>query len=119
MIREIGLDDKSDVYITSPVKYFPKKGTPSAADITHGRVHLMRQLAIIQPKVVVLLGRVAAWGVLQRKVAVVKDRGRVINEQDGVKYLLTLHPAAALRFPRKFISSLRQDFLQAKKLAGR
>src|SRR5437762_582030 len=41
LIREIGLDDVKDVFITSPVKYLPLRGTPTPQDIAHGRVHLM------------------------------------------------------------------------------
>lgn len=127
LIREIGLDDEKDVYITSPVKYLPLRGTPTPQDIAHGRIHLMKQLDIIQPKLVVLLGRVAAEGVLQRKVAVVKERGHVIEERSGpsrlgsprrrIKYFLTYHPAAALRFPVKFKPTLKEDFSLLKKLA--
>lgn len=110
LIREIGFDDVKDVYITSPVKYLPLRGTPTPQDIAHGRTHLMKQLAIIEPKFVVLLGRVAAEGVLQKKVAVVKERGSVILVNDGIQYFLTYHPAAALRFPVKFKPVLREDF---------
>jgi len=116
MIRSIGLDDMKDVYITSPVKYLPKRGTPTSADIAHGRVHLMEQLAVIKPKVVVLMGRVAAEGVLQKKVFVVKEHGEVIEEKDGIKYFLTYHPAAVLRFPGKFKSLMEQDFQKVKTL---
>lgn len=116
LIREIGLDDEKDVYITSPVKYLPLRGTPTPADIAHGRTHLMKQLKIINPKIVVLLGRVAAEGVLERKVAVVKERGRVIENKNGIKYFLTYHPAAALRFPVKFKPTLKEDFSLLKKL---
>jgi uracil-DNA glycosylase family 4 len=56
------------------------------------------------------MGRVAAEGVLQRKVFVVKERGHVIEEKDGIKYFLTLHPAAVLRFPNKFKSQIEEDF---------
>lgn len=114
LIREIGLDDQKDVYITSPVKYLPDRGTPTSEDIAHGRVHLMKQLAVIQPKVVVLLGRVAAEGVLQKKISVTKERGQVIEEKDGIKYFLTYHPAAALRFPGKFKQALKEDFQKVK-----
>lgn len=115
LIREIGLEEK-DVFITSPVKYLPDRGTPTPADIAHGRLHLMKQFAVIQPKVVVLLGRVAAEGVLQRKVAVAKEHGHVIEEKDGMRYFLTLHPAAALRFPNKYKHLLREDFQKVKAL---
>ena len=116
LIRGIGLDDVNDVYITSPVKYLPDRGTPTSQDIAHGRIHLMKQFAVIQPKVVMLLGRVAAEGVLEKKVAVVKDHGQVIEEKDGIKYFLTNHPAAALRFPNKFKPLLQEDFKKLKKL---
>lgn len=135
LIREIGLDDEKDVYITSPVKYLPLRGTPTPQDIAHGRIHLMKQLDIIQPKLVVLLGRVAAEGVLQRKVAVVKERGHVIEEQNpsahstgsglagsgqvGIKYFLTYHPAAALRFPVRFKPALRDDFAKINLLVSK
>src|SRR6185437_4966846 len=95
LIRGIGLDDEKDVYITSPVKYLPDRGTPTSQDIAHGRIHLMKQFAVIQPKIVVLLGRVAAEGVLQKKVFVSKEHGEVIDERDGIKYFLTIHPAAS------------------------
>lgn len=116
LIREIGFDDEKDVYITSPVKYLPDRGTPTSTDIAHGRMHLMKQFAVIKPKVVMLLGRVAAEGVLEKKVAVAKEHGKVIEERDGIKYFLTYHPAAALRFPNKFKQLLREDFIRLKKL---
>jgi len=116
LIRGIGLDDEKDVYITSPVKYLPDHGTPTSSDIAHGREHLMKQLAIIQPKFVVLLGRVAAEGVLQKKVAVATEHGHVIEERDGIKYFLTPHPAAALRFSQKYRPLLEADFRKIKNL---
>jgi len=116
MIREIGLDDINDVYITSPVKYLPERGTPTSEDIAHGRIHLLKQFAVIQPKFVVLLGRVAAEGVLQKKVFVTKERGEIIEEKDGIKYFLTYHPAAVLRFPSKFKAGMIEDFQKVKKL---
>ena len=129
LIREIGFDDVKDVYITSPVKYLPLRGTPTPQDIAHGRIHLMKQLKIINPKIVVLLGRVAAEGVLQRppspsglrrarKVAVFKEHGKVIEEVKGIKYFLTYHPAAVLRFPNKFKKAMIEDFQTVKKLVG-
>ena len=115
-IRDIGLDDEKDVFITSPVKYLPDRGTPTSADIAHGRIHLMAQFEVIQPKFVVLLGRVAAEGVLQSRVQVTKVHGQVVEERDGIKYFLTYHPAAVLRFPGKFKKLMLEDFQKIKKL---
>lgn len=112
-IRDIlGLKEE-DVFITSPVKYLPDSGTPSSSDIEHGKIHLEKQLKIIDPKIVVLLGRVAVEGVLQERVQVMKEHGRVIKKE-GRKYFLTLHPAAVIRF-QKNRQVFEKDF---QKLAG-
>lgn len=113
LIREIGLKEE-DVFITSPVKYLPDRGTPTPKDIAHGRTHLMAQFAIIDPKIVILLGSTAIQGVLEEKLPVTKVHG-TIKEKNGMKYFITFHPAAALRFPplRKL---LKEDFLIAKNI---
>lgn len=109
LIREIGLKEKG-VFITSPVKYLPDRGTPrkaalpprgftpSKSDINHGRLHLLKQLKIIDPKIVVLLGKVACFGVLEEDLAINKRHGEVI-QKNGKTYFITFHPSAALRFP--------------------
>jgi len=111
MIQEIGLEEK-EVFITSPVKYLPRRGTPNKADIVHGRGHLFRQLAVVAPKIIVLMGKVACWAVLDREVSVSQEHGEIIK--DGVKaYLITFHPAAAMRFP-KIRKEFADDFKKLK-----
>lgn len=97
-ITGIGLREE-DVFITSPVKYLPDRGTPTDEDIVHGRMHLFRQLDVIKPKIVVLLGNSACLAVLGNKTAVTSEHGKVI-EKDGLRCLITFHPAAAMRFPK-------------------
>lgn len=97
LIGNIGLDEKK-VFITSPVHYLPLRGTPTAAMIEHGKEHLLRQLAVIQPRVLVLLGATACRAVLGRKVEVATEHGRILR-QEGLICLITVHPAYALRFP--------------------
>lgn len=113
LIREVGLKEE-DVFITSPVKYLPDRGTPTPKDIAHGRIHLQKQLDIIDPKIIVLLGSVAVQGVLQSRIPVKQRHGKVI-EKDGRTYLVTLHPAAALRFP-PLKKLLTEDFQKLKHL---
>ncbi len=113
LIRDTGLKEDA-VYITSPVKYLPDRGTPTSEDIVHGRIHLMQQLDVINPRIIVLLGRVAAEGVLQQKLAVMSQRGTII-EKEGRKYFLTIHPAAAIRF-QKFKKLIVEDFEKLKRL---
>lgn len=118
-IRAIGLKEE-DVYITSPVKYLPNGknglpgGTPTKEDIAHGRIHLMKQFSVIDPKIIVLMGKSAAQGVLELDVPVAKDHGSIV-EQDGKKYFLMYHPAAAIRF-QKFKSVFIDDFKKLKEL---
>ncbi|MEW6585028.1 MAG: uracil-DNA glycosylase [Nitrospirota bacterium] len=115
-LRDIGLDEK-EIYISSPVKYRPKQATPSRKNVEHGFIHLEKQLAAINPEIVVLLGRIACLAVLGEKVTVEKAHGSVIR-RSGKIYLITFHPAAAMRFPsirRKFVS----DFRKLKRLIGR
>ncbi len=55
------------------------------------------------------MGRVAAEGVLQKKIAVVKEHGKVIETDEKRRsYFLTYHPAAVLRFPSKFKASMEE-----------
>lgn len=113
LIRDAGLHEE-DVFITSPVKYLPDRGTPTKKDIQHGRIHLKKQLIVIDPKIIVLLGNTATYAMLERTVPVLKEHGKTIV-QDGMKFLLTLHPAAVLRFP-KYKKFVLADFEKLKKL---
>lgn len=107
LIKGIGLKEE-DVFITSAVKYLPDRGTPTKIDIAHGRVHLFKQLEVIEPKIIVLLGSVAAQALIQEPYQVGKFHGQVINK-DGYKLFPTYHPAAALRFP-PLKKVLEEDF---------
>lgn len=115
LIREVGLTEEG-VYITSPVKRLPNRGTPTDAQIAHGRKHLNQQLEVINPEMIVLLGSIAAYAVLEEKFPVLKRHGDII-EKDNRKYFLTLHPAAAIRF-QKFKTLLTADFKKLKKLVN-
>lgn len=113
LIVEAGLEEK-DVYITSPVKYLPDYITPKPSDIKHGFTHFGKQIEIIDPKYIVLLGRVACLAVLKQNISVVKRHGDII-EENGRHYFITVHPAAALRF-KKMKAILEDDFKNLKQL---
>lgn len=114
-IRDIGLTE-DEVFITSPVKYLPDRGTPTPKQIAHGRTHLMKQFDVIQPKLIVLMGSTAIQGVLEEKVPVMKRHGDIV-EKEGKKYFITLHPAAAIRF-QKLKKIFLEDFQKLKTLAS-
>lgn len=113
MIRAVGLREE-DVFITSPVKYLPDRGTPTKKDIQHGRLHLSKQLAIIDPKIIVLLGATASYAILEKVMPIMKEHGKII-EESGRTYLITLHPAAILRFPGN-TRLMKEDFRKLAKL---
>lgn len=113
LIRSIGLKEE-DVYITSPVKYLPLRGTPTKDDIKHARTHFSQQVSIINPEIIVLLGSVAAQGVLQEIIPVTKVHGTII-EKNGKKYFITVHPAAGLRFP-PLKKTFEEDFEKLREL---
>lgn len=113
MIATIGLSER-DIFITSPVHYLPLRGTPSAAMIRHGRLHLLKQIKIIKPRIIVLLGNTACRALLSRSREIAKEHGSVV-EQEGISFFITFHPAYAARFPegrKKFI----RDFTALKNL---
>jgi DNA polymerase len=111
LIRGIGLTEE-DVYITSPVKYLPEYGTPKKQDIVHARTHFDRQVGIIAPQILVLLGKTAMYAVLDEDISILKHHGQM-RERDGRTYFLTLHPAAVLRFS-KYKSIIEEDFRKLK-----
>ena len=114
LIREtLGLKEEA-VYITSPVKYLPEYVTPTKKDIAHGNIHFKKQLAVIRPKTLVLLGATACEAIFGHKIPVLKRHGEMVKG-DGIIYFLTLHPAAAIRF-QKFRHILQDDFQKLAKI---
>ncbi|MEW5746408.1 MAG: uracil-DNA glycosylase [Nitrospirota bacterium] len=97
LIREIGLTE-DEVFITNPVYYLPKRGTPSRESIRHSRAHFMKQLGAVDPEIVVLLGSVAGLAALGSPVAITKQHGSFVHHE-GRTYFISFHPSAALRFP--------------------
>jgi uracil-DNA glycosylase len=107
LIRQIGLKEE-EIYITSPVKYLPKRGTPSQSDVKHGTTHLIRQFAIINPKIVVLLGNIAYRALIDNFPSANSKHGQILR-RNGQSYFVTFHPAAAVRFP-KIKVLMKEDF---------
>lgn len=113
LLTSIGIK-RENVYITSPVKYFPGRRAPTPKEIEHGRVHLLKQLEIIKPKIIVLLGNVACRALLGKGFQVSKVHGQPI-EKDRVVYLPTFHPAAIVRF-RRLRPLIEDDFQHLKQM---
>ncbi len=99
---------RRDLYITSVVQFFPPKNRiPTRNEITLCRGFLLEQMNIIKPRFVVLMGNVALEAVLGMK-SVHAHHGSMVKKE-GRSYMITLHPAAALRF-RESKRIMQQDF---------
>jgi uracil-DNA glycosylase family 4 len=94
-LGRIGLT-RGDVYIANIVKCRPPENrNPKSEEIESCRPYLLRQIGIIHPRVVCTLGNFAARTLLDKKVAIMKIRGRPFQVENFFVFPM-LHPAAAL-----------------------
>ena len=85
------------VYICNIVKCRPPNNrVPEPHEADACKLHLRNQVALVRPKVIVLLGSTAAKNTLGQEVRITRDRGRWF-ERKGVSILATYHPSALLR----------------------
>ena len=90
---------RDDVYICNILKCRPPNNRdPQPLEVQHCEPHLKRQLAILQPRVICCLGRVAAQTLLKTDLSLGKLRNTV-HFYAGVPVMATFHPAALLRNP--------------------
>jgi uracil-DNA glycosylase family 4 len=100
MIAAMGLK-REDVYIANVVKCRPPGNrTPERDECDTCGPFLMRQIATIQPKIVVALGATAAKYLLGVNDAMTNLRGRIYDFKD-TQLAVTYHPAYLLRDPRQ------------------
>ncbi len=110
LVRTAGLR-REQVYITSVVQFFPPENrVPSDKEISACRSFLMRQIKIVDPKIVVVVGAVSANELLGMK-GIMKIRGKLIKRDRN--YFITLHPAAAVRI-KKNLPLIEDDFRRLK-----
>lgn len=115
LLQTIGIDRK-DVFITSPVKYYPGKRAPTAKEIEHGKKHLGKQIKIIGPELIVLLGNTAIKALLDDTYKVMKWHGKIVRNKNQ-DHFVTFHPAAALRFPKKIKPLIEKDLQRLKNIS--
>lgn len=101
MLAAIGRCRQRDVYITNICKFRPPSNRdPHADEIAADRPVLERQIELLQPKLMVAVGRVAAQTLLGRTEPLGKLRGQVHQyPQRELPVIVTYHPAYLLRSP--------------------
>ncbi len=113
MLEEMGLT-RDRVYIANVVKCRPPDNRdPKPDEITACRPYLTRQIELIDPRVVVTLGKFAGQLLLDSAVGITKLRGRSYPFGRAV-LIPTLHPAYALRGGAEPLAHMRADFVRAK-----
>ena len=100
MLALIGLD-RTKVYIANIVKCRPPNNRdPMNVEQDACIGYLRRQMALIRPKILVCLGRIAAMRLIDPKFRITKDHG-VWFDVDGMRMTALYHPSALLRDPGK------------------
>ena len=111
LLKKAGIE-RSEVFITNIVKCRPPNNrVPKEDELTACRPYLNRQIALIRPKVICILGR-TAYSSLLGGSSITANRGKIV-ERAGQKYFLTFHPAAVI-YNKDLLSALEADL---KKLA--
>ena len=99
MLHSIKLKRGDNAYIANVVKCRPPNNrTPEADEIATCTPYLHRQIALIQPKIIVALGKTASTSLLGRDAALGSLRGAV-HDFHGIPLIATYHPAYLLRTP--------------------
>jgi uracil-DNA glycosylase family 4 len=103
MLASIGLDRQKNAYITNVINWRPPDNRdPSPEEAAACLPFLRRHIELAQPKVIILLGAVAARHVVGVSDGIMKLRGRWMEYRVGdqmVPLMPTLHPAYLLRQP--------------------
>ena len=98
--------ERSRVYLTNAVKHFKfeQRGKrrihakPTAGEVSHYRWWLMRELELIEPKLVVALGATAVLALTGKQIPITRSRGpaKLLEDFQG---FITVHPSYLLRLP--------------------
>lgn len=125
-LSEAGFD-RSQIYVTNAVKHFKFKlegkrrihDRPNVGEINHCRWWLTREIEAVKPRLIVALGATAARSLTGRNIPITSNRGQILQSQEGVPVLVTIHPSYLLRLPDAQASlQERHNFVADLKLAA-
>lgn len=98
-LRDRGLT-RRDVRITNCVRCRPPENRdPTANELRNCREHLHREIDLVDPELIVTLGKVPSQHLLERDVAVTKEAGSVVEHRlsgTARRIVICVHPAATL-----------------------
>lgn len=100
MLESININRKQSAYITNIVLWRPPGNrTPTTEEIDLFLPILHRHIALIAPKVIMCLGKIATQAMLGKPVSILKTRGTWHEYNDCIPLMPSLHPAYLLRSP--------------------
>ncbi|MDR1628507.1 MAG: uracil-DNA glycosylase [Oscillospiraceae bacterium] len=115
MLEKVGLSRQKNIYIANIVKCRPPQNRdPLPGEQNECMNWLRSQFTIINPKIIVALGRIAAARVIKPDLKITKEHGIIYKKKD-IFMMAVFHPAALLRDQSK-ISFAEQDFAKLKHL---
>ncbi|MGJ8669090.1 MAG: uracil-DNA glycosylase [Oceanococcus sp.] len=103
MLLAIGLNRKKNAYLAHLCKFRPpNNGDPRANDLEEDFPYLLRQIELVQPKLIIAVGRIAA----QHLLSSAEPIGRMRSKQyefgsSNIATLVTYHPDYLIRSPRE------------------
>ena len=118
MLAAIKLKRGNNVYIANIVKCRPPGNrAPEADEIAMCMPYLQRQIGLIQPKVIVALGKTAANALLGKEATLGSLRG-TLHDYHGIPLLITYHPAYLLRSPMEKAKAWQDLCLAVETMKG-
>lgn len=101
MLTLIDLDRRKNIYIANIVKCRPPKNRDPLNTEQEACIGWLRaQVELVNPKIIVCLGRIAAGVLIDPNFKITRDHGQ-FTQKGGVLYTAIFHPAALLRDPRR------------------
>lgn len=113
MLAAVDLDRNQNIYIANIVKCRPPKNRDPLQEEQEACIEWLRnQVALLKPKIIVCLGRIAGMKIIKPDLKITKEHG-LFFEKNGVWMMATLHPAALLRNPAQKPGAF-EDFLKLR-----
>jgi len=113
MLSEIGLSREENIYIANIVKCRPPKNRDPLPEEQEMCIDWLRnQTALLNPKIIVAVGRIAAMKIIDDKIKITKDHGKFYKKKN-ILFMPTIHPAAVLRNPKQK-ALVEEDFRNLK-----
>ena len=113
MLNAVDLDRSRNIYIANIVKCRPPQNRDPLPEEQEACIGWLRnQVALLRPKIIVCLGRIAGMRLIKPDLKITKEHG-LFFEKNGVAMMATLHPAALLRNPSQKPGAF-EDFLKLR-----